>query len=196
MGGTFDPVHLGHLVTAEEALVQFNLDRVIFMPTGHPAAKADQRVTPAEHRYLMTVLATAANPDFDVSRLEVDRPGVTYTVDTLLALREIHGPGTELFFITGADAVWEIVTWKDAEKVADLATFIAATRPGYDCESAKQAHRDAATHFEIEWIEVPALSISSTDLRARVAERRPIRYLTTESVATYISKHGLYREAG
>lgn len=194
MGGTFDPIHLGHLVTAEEALVQFNLDRVLFMPTGQPAAKTNRLVTPVEHRYLMTVLATAANPDFDVSRIEVDRPGVTYTVDTLLALRELYGPGTELFFITGADAVWEIVSWKDAEKVAGLATFIAATRPGYDCEAAKQAHRDAATTFHIEWIEVPALSISSTDLRRRVNERRPIRYLTTESVATYVAKHGLYRD--
>lgn len=196
MGGTFDPIHLGHLVTAEEALVQFNLDRVLFMPTGHPAAKADTPVSPAEHRYLMTVLATAANPDFDVSRLEVDRPGTTYTIDTLVAMRQMHGPGTELFFITGADAVWEIVTWKDAEHVADLATFIAATRPGYDCEAAMRAHQEAATKFRIEWIEVPALAISSTDVRVRVAERRPIRYLTTESVAAYIEKHGLYREIG
>lgn len=196
MGGTFDPIHFGHLVTAEEALVQFNLDRVVFMPTGRPAAKADRAVTSAEHRYLMTVLATAANPDFDVSRVEVDRPGVTYTIDTLLELRKIHGPHTELFFITGADAIWEIVAWKDADKVADLATFIAATRPGYDCEAAMRAHEEAATKFRIEWIEVPALAISSTDLRARVAQRRPVRYLTTEAVAAYINKHELYREVG
>jgi len=195
MGGTFDPIHFGHLVTAEEALVQFNLDRVVFMPTGIPAAKAHDVVTPVEHRYLMTVLATAANPDFDVSRVEVDRPGLTYTVDTLAEVRQELGPSAELFFITGADAVWEIVSWKDAEKVADLATFIAATRPGYDLEAARKLHEDAATRFKIEYIEVPALAISSTDMRRRVAERRPIRYLTPEAVVAYIDKHGLYREA-
>jgi nicotinate-nucleotide adenylyltransferase len=196
MGGTFDPIHFGHLVTAEEALVQFNLDRVVFMPTGAPAAKALTTVTSAEHRYLMTVLATAANPDFEVSRMEIERAGLTYTVDTLSALRELYGGSAELFFITGADAVWEIVGWKDAEKVADLATFIAATRPGYDLEQARASHVEASSGFRIEYIEVPALAISSTDLRCRVAERRPIRYLTPEPVVAYIEKHGLYREVG
>jgi len=195
MGGTFDPIHYGHLVTAQEALVQFNLDRVVFMPTGQPARKTDRVVSPAEHRYLMTVLATASNPDFHVSRLEIDRPGLTYTVDTLTELRATYGSQTEIFFITGADAVWEIVSWKDAERVADLATFIAATRPGYDLAAAKSDHEDAATGVRIETVEVPALAISSTDLRRRVAERRPIRYLTPETVAAYIEKHALYREA-
>ena len=196
MGGTFDPIHFGHLVAAEEALVQFNLDKVVFMPTGHPAAKDLEPVTAAEHRYLMTVLATAANPDFDVSRMEVDRLGKTYTIDTLTALRDMHGPSTELFFITGADAVWEIVTWKDAEKVASLATFIAATRPGYDLEGARRDHAGALSRFRIEYMEVPALAISSTDLRGRVASRRPIRYLTPESVVAYIAKHDLYAGGG
>jgi len=196
MGGTFDPIHFGHLVTAEEALVQFNLDQVIFMPTGSPATKTHQVVTPAEHRYLMTVIATVSNPDFHVSRMEVDRPGITYTVDTLSQLQASCGPSTELFFITGADAVWEIVSWKDAEKIAGLATFIAVTRPGYDLEEARRAHEKAATAFRIEYIEVPALAISSTDLRQRVADRRPIRYLTPEPVCSYIAKHGLYREVG
>lgn len=196
MGGTFDPIHFGHLVTAEEALVQFNLDRVIFMPTGRPVLKADERVSSAEHRYSMTVLATAANPDFVVSRMEIDREGLTYTVDTLVALREQYGPGTELFFITGADAVWDIVSWKDADRVADLATFIAVTRPGYDLEAARAAHEEHETRFKIEYIEVPALAISSTDIRQRVANRRPIRYLTPETVVSYIEKYALYREAG
>lgn len=196
MGGTFDPIHFGHLVTAEEALVQFNLDRVVFMPTGMPALKAREDVTPAEDRYLMTVLATASHPDFDVSRIEVDRPGLTYTVDTLRSLRETHGPSTELFFITGADAVWDIVSWRDAETVADLATFIAATRPGYDLDAARRAHEDAETRFRIEYVDVPALAISSTDIRARVRERRPIRYLTPEPVVAYVAKRGLYRNAG
>lgn len=196
MGGTFDPIHFGHLVTAEEALVQFNLDRVVFMPTGMPALKSREDVTPAEDRYLMTVLATASNPDFRVSRMEVDRPGLTYTVDTLRALRDSHGPSTRLFFITGADAVWEIVSWHDAETVAGLATFIAATRPGYDLDAARRAHEDAETRFRIEYVSVPALAISSTDIRERVRERRPIRYLTPEPVIAYIEKCGLYREAG
>ncbi len=196
MGGTFDPIHFGHLVAAEEALVQFNLDRVIFMPTGLPVLKSGQPVTPAEDRYLMTVLATASNPDFDVSRIEVDRPGPTYTVDTLRTLRDTCGPSTDLFFITGADAVWDIVTWRDAESVADLATFIAATRPGYDLDAARKAHEDAETRFRIEYVEVPALAISSTDLRTRVHEKRPIRYLTPEPVVAYVEKHGLYRDAG
>lgn len=196
MGGTFDPIHFGHLVTAEEALVQFNLDRVVFMPTGIPALKVRDDVTSAEDRYLMTVLATASNPDFDVSRMEVDRPGLTYTVDTLRALRDSHGPATRLFFITGADAVWDIVTWHDAETVADLATFIGATRPGYDLDAARKAHEEAETRFRIEYVAVPALAISSTDIRERVRERRPIRYLTPEPVVSYIEKRGLYREAG
>jgi nicotinate-nucleotide adenylyltransferase len=195
MGGTFDPIHYGHLVTAEEALVQFNLDKVVFMPTGRPATKTHDVRTSSEDRYLMTVLATASNPDFDVSRMEVDRPGVTYTVDTLKALRDANGPGTDLFFITGADAVLEIVSWKDASAVADLVTFIAATRPGHDLAAAKLAHEAAGTGFRIEYIEVPALAISSTDIRRRLSERRPIRYLTPESVATYIAKHGLYKDA-
>ena len=196
MGGTFDPIHFGHLVTAEEALVQFNLDRVLFMPTGNPAFKSGERVTSGEHRYLMTVIATASNADFDVSRMEVDRPGLTYTVDTLVALRDRYGPSTELFFITGADAVWDIVSWKDAELVADLVTFIAATRPGYDLDEARRSHETAATRFRIEYVEVPALAISSTELRRRVAEKRPITYLAPESVVAYIAKHELYREVG
>ncbi len=149
MGGTFDPIHFGHLVAAEEALVHFNLDRVIFMPTGRPAFKEDAAVSSAEHRYLMTVLATTANPDFDVSRLEIERPGLTYTVDTLLALHEQYGPSTELFFITGADAVWDIVSWKDADKIAGLTTFIAATRPGLrpGCRGeGARGGRDAVPH--------------------------------------------------
>lgn len=190
MGGTFDPIHYGHLVAAEEALVQFNLDRVIFMPTGEPARKTHRHVSPAEDRYLMTVIATASNPDFAVSRLEVDRPGVTYTVDTMRELRTIHGPDTELFFVTGADAVLEILTWKDSGQLADLCTLIAATRPGYDL--ARFDQQPGAEGLRIEVMEVPALAISSTDIRERVAARRPVRYLLPEAVATYVRKNGLY----
>jgi nicotinate-nucleotide adenylyltransferase len=195
MGGTFDPIHYGHLVTAEEALVQFNLDRVVFMPTGRSVRKTHQRVSSGEDRYLMTVLATASNPDFEVSRLEIERPGDTYTVDTMVALRERLGPKAELFFITGADAVREILTWKDAARFAGLCTFIAATRPGYDVSPAAGGLPNAAG-LDLEYMEVPGLAISSSDVRARVAARRPIRYLLPESVAGYISKNGLYGDPG
>ncbi|HET6498912.1 MAG TPA: nicotinate-nucleotide adenylyltransferase [Coriobacteriia bacterium] len=192
MGGTFDPVHFGHLVTAEEALSQFGLDKVVFMPAGKPALKSGASVTPAEDRYLMTVIATAANPAFEVSRMEIDRPGVTYTIDTLESLRDMHGPTADLYFITGADAVWEIVAWKDAARLSGLATFIAATRPGYDLDAARRAHAEELAHMAIRFIEVPALAISSTDIRRRVAQGRPIRYLIPEAVASYIQKSGLY----
>lgn len=192
MGGTFDPIHYGHLVAAEEALVQFNLDRVIFMPTGEPARKVDRRVSSAEHRYLMTVIATASNPDFEVSRLEVDRPGMTYTVDTMTQLRSIHGSGAELFFITGADAVLEILTWKDSARLADLCTLIAATRPGFDM--APFLERANESGLVVQTMEVPALAISSTDIRSRVASRRPVRYLLPEAVAAYVAKNRLYTE--
>jgi nicotinate-nucleotide adenylyltransferase len=195
MGGTFDPIHFGHLVTAEEALVQFNLDKVVFMPTGQPARKTHQTVSDSEHRYLMTVLATTSNPDFEVSRMEIDRPGLTYTVDTLKALRDLHGPHTELYFITGADAVWDIVGWKDAGLFGELCTFIAATRPGYDLEQAEAEHADMPAETRVEFMEVPALAISSTDIRARVAERRPVRYLVPETVSAFIEKHRLYQGA-
>jgi nicotinate-nucleotide adenylyltransferase len=195
MGGTFDPIHFGHLVAAEEALVQFNLDKVVFMPTGRPVRKTHRHVSSAEDRYLMTVIATASNPDFEVSRLEIDRPGNTYTVDTMLQLREMHGPNAELFFISGADAVREILTWKDAARIAELCTFIAATRPGFDAEiGGLKPPAPGAPVPRVESMEVPALAISSSDIRARVAARRPIRYLLPESVASYIEKNGLYRE--
>ncbi len=193
MGGTFDPIHYGHLVTAEEALVQFNLDKVVFMPTGVPVRKTHRSVSSAEHRYLMTVIATASNPDFEVSRLEIDRPGPTYTVDTIHALRDLYGTEAELYFITGADAVWDILTWKDSDAIADACAFIAATRPGYDLgRFAEERQRG----IRIETMEVPALAISSSDIRARFGERRPVRYLLPESVSAYVEKYALYSPDG
>lgn len=190
MGGTFDPIHYGHLVAAEEAVVQFALDQVVFVPTGQPWMKEGGTVSPAEDRYLMTVIATASNPHFSVSRLEVDREGPTYTVDTLRALAEAN-PDAELYFITGADAMLEILHWKDSEEALSLAHFIAATRPGYDI-----AHFEAEApyhHPKISVMNVPALAISSTDIRQRVKEGRAIRYLAPEGVKSYIEKVGLYR---
>jgi nicotinate-nucleotide adenylyltransferase len=191
MGGTFDPIHHGHLVTAEEALVQFGLDEVVFVPTGQPWMKEKNReVSPAEHRYLMTVIATASNPHFSVSRLEVDRGGPTYTVETLRALGEQFGPQTELFFVTGADAILEIFHWKAPDEALELARFIAATRPGYDIDRFEEA---ATAHPNISVMAVPALAISSTDIRERIRQGRPIRYLVPEGVKAYIDKEGLYR---
>jgi nicotinate-nucleotide adenylyltransferase len=190
MGGTFDPIHHGHLVTAEEAVVQFGLDQVVFVPTGRPWMKADRVVSPSEDRYLMTVVATASNPRFSVSRVEIDREGPTYTVDTLRELADEH-PDAELYFITGADAILEIFDWKDPEDVLGLAHFIAATRPGYDLarfEAAAPTH-----HPKVSTMDIPALAISSSDIRQRVKEGRAIRYLLPEGVKSYIEKQGLYR---
>jgi nicotinate-nucleotide adenylyltransferase len=185
MGGTFDPIHVGHLVTAEEALHQFALDEVVFVPTGRPWMKEHDVVASAEHRYAMTAIGIEPEPRFHVSRLEVDRGGATYTVDTLRALRD-EVPGAELFFITGADAMLEIMRWKEPQIIFDLAHFIAATRPGYDV-----AALDAMPDVTV--MRIPALAISSTDIRARVAEGRPIQYLVPEGVEYYIEKVWLYR---
>jgi nicotinate-nucleotide adenylyltransferase len=192
MGGTFDPIHVGHLVTAEAARAAFGLDEVLFIPTGQPWMKADRPVSAAEDRYLMTVIATASNPRFAVSRIEVDRKGSTYTVETLQQLlREADG-GVELFFITGADAMLEILQWKDPGEVLALAHVIAATRPGFDLA---RFEADARTsHPRVSVMDIPALAISSTDIRRRVAEGQPIRYLVPEGVESYIQKSGLYRE--
>ena len=184
MGGTFDPIHYGHLVTAEEALQQFGLDDVMFVPTGRPWMKEHEVISAPEDRYLMTVIATASNPRFRVSRMEVDRDGTTYTVDTLRGIKAEHD--ADVFFISGADAILEIVQWKQPDELFELAHFIAATRPGYDI-----AAFDA--HPAITVMNIPALAISSTDIRARVAQGRPIRYLVPEGVNSYVQKAGLYR---
>ena len=195
MGGTFDPIHLGHLVAAEEARCQFGLDRVIFMVAGRPALKPEG-VTDPEHRYEMAVLATRSNPHFEVSRIEIDRPGITYTVDTIGAVRESLEPSAELYFITGADAVFEIIEWHDAERLAGMVTFLAVTRPGYDLAAARAEHERAESRFDIRYIEVPALAVSSTDIRDRVAQGRSIRYLVPEPVNAYIRDRGLYAGGG
>jgi nicotinate-nucleotide adenylyltransferase len=190
MGGTFDPVHLGHLVTAEQARVDVGLDEVVFVPAGAPWQKVAD-VTGSEQRYLMTVLATAANPRFSVSRMEVDREGPTYTVDTLRDLRA-HLPDTELHFITGADAILNILSWKDAAEALELARFVAATRPGYDLAALEQ-HR-LTDHVTI--LDVPALAISSSDVRARFRAGRSVRYLIPREVEEFARKHGLYGTDG
>jgi nicotinate-nucleotide adenylyltransferase len=193
MGGTFDPIHHGHLVTAEAALWQFDLDEVVFVPTGQPWMKADREVSPAEHRYLMTVIATSSNPRFSVSRIEIERDGPTFAIDTLQELRRQAEEPIELFFITGADAMLEILHWKDPQEVLAEAHFIAATRPGFDL--ARFEEEAPTSHPKVSVMDVPALAISSTDIRRRVRDGQPIRYLVPEGVQTYIEKSHLYRDS-
>ncbi len=184
MGGTFDPIHNGHLVAASEVAWVYDLDEVIFVPTGRPVFKLDKHVTNAEDRYLMTVIATASNPKFTVSRVDIDRPGVTYTIDTLRDLRALY-PDADLFFITGADAVAEIMQWKDVEQMFDIAHFVAVTRPGYAASSS-------LPEGKVDMLEIPALAISSTDVRRRATHGEPVWYLVPDGVVQYIGKHGLY----
>lgn len=186
MGGTFDPIHHGHLVAASETASVFGLDEVVFVPTGDPWQKSDVPVSPAEQRYLMTVIATASNPGFTVSRVDIDRPGPTYTIDTLRDLSARH-PGTELFFITGADALAQILSWKDVDELFDLATFVGVTRPGHELS------RRGVPAARISLLEIPALAISSTDCRARVRADQPVWYLVPDGVVQFIAKYGLYR---
>ena len=187
MGGTFDPVHHGHLVAAAEVADAFGLDEVVFVPTGQPWQKVDRAVSPAEDRYLMTVVATAADPRFAVSRVDIDRGGPTYTVDTLRDLRAERGPDAEFFFITGADALSDILTWRDPQDLFALAHFVGCTRPGHVLADPGLPGAD------VSLVEIPALAISSTDCRARVAAGRTIRYLVPDGVLAYITKRGLYR---
>ncbi len=186
MGGTFDPIHHGHLVAASEVAAQFQLDEVVFVPTGQPWQKSHRKVSPAEDRYLMTVIATAENPQFSVSRIDIDRGGPTYTVDTLRDLRALN-PDTDLFFITGADALAQLLTWRDSEELFSLAHFIGVTRPGHHLTDP------GLPEGGVSLVEVPALAISSTDCRARVAKGEPIWYMVPDGVVRYIDKRELYR---
>ncbi|MFC7450762.1 nicotinate-nucleotide adenylyltransferase [Rhodococcus daqingensis] len=193
MGGTFDPIHHGHLVAASEVADRFALDEVIFVPTGQPWQKAARTVSPAEDRYLMTVIATASNPSFSVSRVDVDREKVTYTVDTLRDLHRQH-PDAELFFITGADALESILSWQDWEELFELAKFVGVSRPGFELGVGHLAeHLEGLPEDAVTLIEVPALAISSTECRLRAAEDRPVWYLVPDGVVQYISKRNLYR---
>jgi nicotinate-nucleotide adenylyltransferase len=187
MGGTFDPIHHGHLVAASEVASIFGLDEVVFVPTGHPWQKSEEQVSPGEHRYLMTVIATASNPHFTVSRVDLDRPGPTFTIDTLRDLRRQRGEDADLFFITGADALAQILGWKSVDELFDLAHFVGVTRPGHHLSG------DGLPTERLSLLEVPAMSISSTDVRDRVRRGEPVWYLVPDGVVQYIAKHRLYR---
>ena len=194
MGGTFDPIHMGHLVTAEEVRHEFHVDEVLFVPTGHPPHKSNINMTTCEHRYLMTVLATAANPYFKVSRIEIEREGVTYTIDTIKELKRIYGNEVQLYFITGADAVHKILSWKESAELLQICDFVAVTRPGYNKEELIDQIEELNKQYEtnIHFLEVPALAISSSDIRRRLNEMKPIKYLVPQEIENYIKKHELY----
>ncbi len=203
MGGTFDPIHHGHLVAASEVQSRFGLDEVVFVPTGDPWQKADRQVSDARHRYEMTVIATASNPRFTVSRVDLERGGPTYTIDTLRDLHETLGPpngrpgdgdaAPELYFITGADALANILTWRDADELFGLASFVGCTRPGWAGEEGAPSGIPAD---RVTMIEIPALAISSTDCRERTGRGAPVWYLVPDGVVQYIAKHRLYRHEG
>jgi nicotinate-nucleotide adenylyltransferase len=188
MGGTFDPIHHGHLVAASEVAHLFALDEVVFVPTGRPWQKTGRKVAAAEDRYLMTVIATASNPRFSVSRIDVDRPGPTYTVDTLRDMREIHGPEVDFFFITGADALEQMIGWHSADDMFTLAHFIGCTRPGHHLVDP------GLPEGQVSLVEVPALAISSSECRERIRAGEPIWYLVPDGIVQYINKRGLYRD--
>lgn len=192
MGGTFDPIHHGHLVAASEVAHRFDLDDVVFVPTGEPWQKRGRTVSPAEDRYLMTVIATASNPRFSVSRVDIDRRGPTYTVDTLKDLLR-QNADTELFFITGADALEKILTWRGWEEMFELATFVGVSRPGFELSDT---HIEQIGDERVHLLEIPALAISSTECRRRAAGDAPVWYLVPDGVVQYIAKRNLYRPEG
>lgn len=194
MGGTFDPIHYGHLRAAEEVLEGFGLERVIFVPAGQPPHKSSSEVTPAEHRYLMTLLATADHPRFEVSRIEIDRKGPSYTLDTLREMRQVFGPQIGLYFITGLDAIMEIRTWQGFKELFKLADFVAVARPGYTMESLRLLEDSLGKECfsKVHPFPVTLLAISSRDIRRRVREGKSIRYLVPREVMEYVEKEGLY----
>ncbi|HER25312.1 MAG TPA: nicotinate-nucleotide adenylyltransferase [Candidatus Atribacteria bacterium] len=189
MGGVFDPIHYGHLFTAEEARIEFKLDKVIFVPCRQPAHKRENDLSAPEDRYLMTILATGNNSFFEVSKVELNRPGPSYSIDTVQDFFKKYNSGVEIFFITGADAFLEIDSWYKSEKLITLCQFVAATRPGYDLNRLNEKFKKI-----IKIMEIPALSISSTDVRRRVREGKSIKYLLPQEVEKYINKKGLYRK--
>jgi nicotinate-nucleotide adenylyltransferase len=193
MGGTFDPIHHGHLIAASEVADLFDLDEVVFVPTGQPWQKTDRRVTAAEDRYLMTVIATASNPRFSVSRVDIERGGKTYTKDTLRDLLALN-PDTDLYFITGADALASILSWQNWEDLFSMARFVGVSRPGFELDGKHiAAARAELAPDALSLVEIPALAISSTDCRRRAENSRPIWYLVPDGVVQYVSKRELYQ---
>jgi nicotinate-nucleotide adenylyltransferase len=198
MGGTFNPIHYGHLVAAETARVDFNMEKIIFVPSSIPPHKMREGLIDARLRYEMTELAVASNPHFEVSSIELNRPGPSYTIDTILEFREIYGECCDIYFITGADAILEILSWKDIEHLLKLCTFVAVTRPGYDVHKLKQKIRDIQLKYgaAIHMLSGPGVAISSTEIRERCSKGKSIKYLVPELVEEFIIRTGLYMRSG
>lgn len=193
MGGTFDPIHTGHLVTAEAVRIEYGLEKVLFIPAANPPHKQHSQVTPAIHRYIMTVMATYSNSHFYVSPIELERTGLSYTIDTVRTLIEQYGDKTQFYFIIGADAVQDLPTWKGIDQLLDLCYFIAATRPGCICSLDSVIKEFGVKGRQrIQRLPTPELEISSTDIRERIRQGRSIKYIVPESVESYIMKEGLY----
>lgn len=191
IGGTFDPIHWAHLIIAEESRVRFGLSKVVFVPAGEPPHKLGHPTSDAEHRYAMVLLGTCSNPSFQVSRLEIERAGLSYSADTIREFQEVHGPDAEIYFIAGADEVLDIESWHDAEMLPEIARFVAVPRPGFDLT---ELERRLPPRFlaSIEPLQMREIDISATEVRARVAAGKSIKYLVPESVESYIHKHRLY----
>ena len=194
LGGTFDPIHNGHLVAAQETHYQLALDRILFVPAGTPPHKPNKPVSPAHHRLHMIELAIASQPAFGISRVDVDRPGPHYTVDMLQLLRNEWPPDAHLFFIEGSDSLAEMVSWYQPQQLIQLCELAVVRRPGSDVDLAELERRLPGLNSRLHWIDMPLLDISSTDLRARVREGRPISYLVPATVEAYISENGLYHQ--
>jgi nicotinate-nucleotide adenylyltransferase len=192
MGGTFDPIHYGHLLAAEEARFEFNLEKIIFVPSGHPPHKNEKEITPFQHRYLMTSLAISTNPYFEVSSIEIEREGPSYAIDTINIFKNKY-PNTNIFFITGADAIRQIITWHKAEELPKVCNFIAVSRPGYKLKEINAELKNKFFFENIFSLEIPGLSISSTEIRNRVKNKKPIKYLLPEVVENYIYQNNLYK---
>ena len=196
LGGTFDPIHIGHLIMAEQIREEFQLDKVIFIPSGNPPHKKLQTVTDAEHRYNMVCEALKENPYFEESRIEIDRKGYTYTIDTLRDLKEHNKNNAHMYYIIGADVLYDLLTWKDYEKVFEICEFIAAMRPGKDRDGFRERIRYLEKEFsaKIHEAEISLIEVSSTMVRERVKQNKSIRYLVPEAVEEYIRKNRIYME--
>ncbi|NTV90522.1 MAG: nicotinate-nucleotide adenylyltransferase [Clostridiales bacterium] len=197
MGGTFNPPHFGHLLAAEAARENFALQKILFIPSGNPPHKDENEVVRAEDRYKMVEAAVASNPNFEALRIEIDRKGRTYSVDTLKELKKLYGDGTDFYFIIGADIINELVLWKDYLELFSLCGFIAVNRPGFDISglSGEVSQLLAQNKLRIETLKIPMLEISSSDIRERISEGRSIRYLTPTAVEDYIKNARLYLDA-
>lgn len=195
IGGTFDPIHYGHLAAAEEARVKMDLERVLFVVAGMPPHKLDEEVTPVEHRLAIVSLAIASNPYFEISRVDVDRPGPSYTVDTISILQEQLGQETEMFFIMGLDSLSELLTWHQPQRLIRLCRLVAVSRPGFEIDLAELETSVRGITSRVDIIDMPEVDISSSELQQRVRDGLPIKYQVPEEVERYIMEHGLYRQS-